>query len=129
MSQEADRKPLRGEVMDVEGVAEYLGFSPSTIYEKVQGKDIPHVRIGNSLRFPKAVIDRWLEENTIQAMPSIYDRYLRMASAFFFQKWLESRGVDPAKLDDEQLPDLVSRASKDLQALNKGDLEQLEFPS
>ena len=84
--------------MDVAGVAEYLGFSPSTIYEKVQTKDIPHVRIGNSLRFPKTVIDRWLEENTIQPMPNCYTRFLKMASAFHFQKWLESRGVDPAKL-------------------------------
>ncbi len=50
MSEEEQSQPLRGEVMDVAGVAEYLGFSPSTIYEKVQTKDIPHVRIGNSLR-------------------------------------------------------------------------------
>ena len=107
--------------MDVAGVAEYLGFSPSTIYEKVQTKDIPHVRIGNSLRFPKTVIDRWLEENTIQPMPNTYTRYLRMMSAFFFQKWLETRGVDPAKLDDEQLAELVSRASSDLQTLNRGE--------
>jgi excisionase family DNA binding protein len=109
--------------MDVAGVAEYLGFSPSTIYEKVQTKDIPHVRIGNSLRFPKAVIDRWLEESTIHPLPNFYTRFVKMASAFFFQKWLESRGVDPAKLDDEQLTDLVSRASRDLQALNRGELD------
>jgi len=118
---EEQSQPLRGEVMDVAGVAEYLGFSPSTIYEKVQTKDIPHVRIGNSLRFPKAVIDRWLEENTIQPMPNFYTRFVKMASAFFFQKWLESRGVDPAKLDDEQLADLVAHASRDLQALNAGE--------
>lgn len=121
MSEEEQSQPLRGEVMDVAGVAEYLGFSPSTIYEKVQTKDIPHVRIGNSLRFPKAVIDRWLEENTVQPMPNFYTRFVKMASAFFFQKWLESRGVDPAKLDDEQLADLVANASRDLQALNAGE--------
>jgi excisionase family DNA binding protein len=69
--------------MDVAGVAEYLGFSPSTIYEKVQTKDIPHVRIGNSLRFPKAVIDRWLEEYTVQPMANFYTRFVKMASAFF----------------------------------------------
>jgi excisionase family DNA binding protein len=109
--------------MDVAGVAEYLGFSSSTIYEKVQTKDIPHVRIGNSLRFPKAVIDRWLEENTVQPMPNFYTRFVKMASAFFFQKWLESRGVNPAKLDDQQLADLVATASRDLQALNRGELD------
>ena len=123
MSEKEQSEPLRGEVMDVAGVAEYLGFSPSTIYEKVQTKDIPHVRIGNSLRFPKAVIDRWLGESTIQPMPNFYTRVVRMASAFHFQKWLESRGVDPVKLDDEQLTDLVSRASRDLQALNQGELD------
>lgn len=118
---EEESQPLRGDVMDVAGVAEYLGFSPSTIYEKVQTKDIPHVRIGNSLRFPKAVIDRWLEENTVQPLPNFYTRFVKMASAFFFQKWLESRGVDPAKLDDEQLADLVANASRDLQSLNAGE--------
>lgn len=114
--------------MDVEGVAEYLGFSPSTIYEKVQTKDIPHVRIGNSLRFPKAVIDRWLEASTIQAMPNFYSRFVKMASAFFFEKWLESRGIaDPAKLDDEQLAGLVRTANTELQALSKD--ERIDFPS
>lgn len=108
--------------MDVAGVAEYLGFSPSTIYEKVQTKDIPHVRIGNSLRFPKAVIDRWLEENTIAPMPNFYTRFVQMASGFFFQKWLESRGVDTAKLDEEQLADLLAHASRDLQALQRGEI-------
>lgn len=121
MSEDEQSQPLRGEVMDVAGVAEYLGFSPSTIYEKVQTKDIPHVRIGNSLRFPKTVIDRWLEENTVQPMPNFYTRFVKMASAFFFQKWLESRGVDPAKLDDEQLAGLVATASRDLQALHAGE--------
>lgn len=125
MSQETEDEPLRGDVMDVAGVAEYLGFSPSTIYEKVQTKDIPHVRIGNSLRFPKAVIDRWLEESTIRAMPNLYTKFLKMASSFFFQKWLETHGVDPALIDDEQLADVVALASRDLQALNKGE----DFPT
>ena len=58
---------------------------------------------------------------TVQAMPNFYSRFVKMASAFFFQKWLESRGVDPAKLDDEQLADLVASASRDLQALNAGE--------
>lgn len=121
MSDDGQDEPLRGDVMDVAGVAEYLGFSPSTIYEKVQTKDIPHVRIGNSLRFPKTVIDRWLEESTIAPLPNFYTQFVKMASAFFFQKWLESRGVDPANLQDEQLADLVAQASRDLQALNRGE--------
>lgn len=125
MSEEEQSEPLRGEVMDVAGVAEYLGFSPSTIYEKVQSKDIPHVRIGNSLRFPKAVIDRWLEANTIQATPNFYTKFVKMASAYFFANWLESRGIDSKKIDDEQLAQLVSQASSDLQALNRGE----DFPS
>lgn len=113
---EATRNPpLLGEVMDVAGVAAYLGFSTSTIYDKVQTKDIPHVRLGNSLRFPKVVIDRWLEENTTQPQPSFYGQFVKMASRFFFTKWLESRGVDPLKADVSQLEDLVRAAHQDLQ--------------
>ena len=123
MSEEDQNQPLRGEVMDVAGVAEYLGFSPSTIYEKVQTKDIPHVRIGNSLRFPKAVIDRWLGENTVQPMPNFYSRFVKMANAFFFEQWISSHGLDPVRLNDEQLADLVNRANRDLQALKQGELE------
>ena len=69
------------------------------------------------------MIDRWLEESTIQPLPNFYTRFVKMASAFFFEKWLESRGLDAAKLSEEQLAEAVSRAHQELQALNRGDID------
>ena len=43
-----DSKSLKGDVMNVEGVAEYLGLAPSTIYDKVRDLEMPHSRIGVS---------------------------------------------------------------------------------
>ena len=88
-----ESKPKTAEVMDVEGVADYLGFSSSTIYTKVRELDIPHVRIGGALRFPKAEIDKWLRRNTVRPQESFYNYFTQMAGRFFFERWLESRGL------------------------------------
>ncbi|HIB66257.1 MAG TPA: DNA-binding protein, partial [Phycisphaerales bacterium] len=71
MSEAQKDAPLRGDVMDVEGVAEYLGLAPSTIYDKVRDQDIPHTRLGNLIRFRKTDIDRWLGENTVYPQPNL----------------------------------------------------------
>ncbi len=46
----------------VSEVSSYLNFNPSTIYQWVKLRKIPHLRIGKKgLRFRKSTIDRWLE--------------------------------------------------------------------
>lgn len=56
-----NEKVLTGDVMDVNGVAQYLGLAPSTIYDKVRAMEMPHTRLGNLIRFRKVDIDRWCE--------------------------------------------------------------------
>lgn len=62
-------KPLlreKGEdsgLFTVKSLARYLGVSEKWVYERVQFKEIPHYKVGANLRFKKAAIDRWLEEN------------------------------------------------------------------
>lgn len=49
----------------VYGVAEaaaLLGLSKSGVYEAVAQGTLPHIRIGRSVRVPKAAIERILEE-------------------------------------------------------------------
>lgn len=94
-------EPLRGDVMDVDGVAEYLGLAPSTIYDKVRDKDMPHTRLGNLIRFRKTDIDRWLGENTVQPHPTLQKALSEAAERFFFDNWLLSVGLEPETFNSE----------------------------
>ena len=115
--EESGKEPLRGEVMDVNGVAEYLGLAASTIYDKVRDMEMPHTRLGNLIRFRKTDIDQWLGENTVRPHPSLQKALAEVAEKFFFQNWLLSVGLDPADYDRE-------RAEKALQeSLSKFSLE------
>lgn len=115
MADEIEEKPpLTGEVMDVDGVADYLGFSSSTIYTKVRELDIPHVRLGGVLRFPKVEIDKWLSRNTVRPQESFYNYFTQMAGRFFFERWLESRGIDLEKADSQDVAEAAQVALEDL---------------
>lgn len=105
---------LTGDVMNVPGVAAYLGFSSSTIYSKVRQQAIPHLRIGNQLRFPKVEIDRWLSRNTVRPQESFYDYFAQMAGRFFFERWLESRALSPDTVDPKELSEAAEQSLKDL---------------
>ena len=95
-------EPLTGEVMDVEGVALYLGLAPSNVYDKVQNLDIPHTRLGNLLRFLKRDIDEWLSENSVRPRPSLQVALAQAAQKFFITNWLKSVGLNPDNIDREK---------------------------
>ena len=50
--------------MDTDEVASYLRLKRRKIYELVSSKKIPCTRVTGKWLFPKALIDRWLAENT-----------------------------------------------------------------
>jgi excisionase family DNA binding protein len=97
-----ERQPLKGDVMDVEGVAEYLGLAPSTIYDKVRDLDMPHTRLGNLIRFRKTDIDLWLGENTVRPHPSLQKALAEAAERFFYEHWVLSVGLDPENYSREE---------------------------
>lgn len=96
---DSDSQPLRGDVMDVQGVAEYLGLAPSTIYDKVRDLEMPHTRLGNLIRFRKTDVDRWLGENTVRSHPTLQKALSEAAERFFYEQWLLSVGLDPMPLN------------------------------
>lgn len=49
-------------LLTVADVAEYLGLSVGTIYNKVSAGEIPHIRLGRTLRFRLSEIDAWIAE-------------------------------------------------------------------
>jgi excisionase family DNA binding protein len=55
-------------IYDVRGLAEYLGVSPKWVYQRVQYKEIPHIKRKGLLRFRKKEIDKWLNAHNV---PSI----------------------------------------------------------
>lgn len=103
------------EVMTLEEVAKYLDLAETTIYKKVEMREIPYTKIGHLLRFPKKFIDQWLAENTVPASVSLFEEFSRLFSRFHFKKWLESKGVNPEKLTDAELLALAKKAIADLQ--------------
>lgn len=49
------------EFFNIDEIAEYLGMKKSSIYSKVERKEIPHYKVGTLLRFRKSDIDGWME--------------------------------------------------------------------
>lgn len=54
------------ELLTVNDLADYLKISTSKIYKMTSEKEIPHIKIGNTLRFDKKTIDKWLSEKNIR---------------------------------------------------------------
>jgi len=48
-------------LMTVPEVAKYLGYTEGTIYQKVSKGEIPHLKLGRSVRFRRSEIDEWVE--------------------------------------------------------------------
>ncbi len=119
-SDDKDSKTLKGDIMNVEGVAEYLGLAPSTIYDKVRDLEMPHSRIGNLIRFRKKDIDHWLGENTVRPYPSLQKALAEAAEKFFFRNWLLSVGFDP----DDYDPEMAKQALQESFAKFAHELEE-----
>jgi excisionase family DNA binding protein len=54
---------LDSEYMDIKRASEYFKLKPSTLYSLVEGKKIPHYKVGRLIRFKKSDIDLWMEGN------------------------------------------------------------------
>jgi len=52
--------------MTVEEIAEYLQVRPSTIYLWTHQGYIPHVKLGNLVRFRLSHVDRWIERRAVK---------------------------------------------------------------
>jgi excisionase family DNA binding protein len=52
-------------LLTVDQIAAYLQVKPSTIYQWTHEGYIPHVKLGNLVRFKVSTIDRWLEKREV----------------------------------------------------------------
>jgi excisionase family DNA binding protein len=54
-------------LMTVRDVAHFLGLKPKGIYALVERRAIPFVRVSNRLRFLRADVLLWVQENRVPA--------------------------------------------------------------
>ncbi len=47
-------------LLTVEEIADYLQVKPSTIYQWTHKGFIPHIKLGNKVRFKLSKVDKWV---------------------------------------------------------------------
>lgn len=62
-------RPQLAPLLRAEDVAEALGVTADFVYALARRDEIPHVRIGRTVRFRADVIDEWLQANVRGTMP------------------------------------------------------------
>jgi len=55
---------LTPELLDVEGIAEYLAITVRAVRSLVAGRQLPVIKIGQRVRVRRADLDAYLEANT-----------------------------------------------------------------
>ena len=54
-----------------ETLAQYLQVDTSWVYKQVSLKTIPYFKGGKYTRFKKALIDKWIESQTVKPIPAL----------------------------------------------------------
>lgn len=58
-------------LLTVEELAKYLKIKPDTIYKKVRKGELPAIKLGKLVRFPKELIDQWITEQAYKTMKEV----------------------------------------------------------
>ena len=55
-------------LLNVREAAQYLGLEVDTVYKKARLREVPYVKVGRALRFDVKALDRYIEQNAIEAL-------------------------------------------------------------
>lgn len=58
-------------LMTVEELAKYLKIKPDTIYKKVRKGELPAIKLGKLVRFPKELIDEWIIDQATKTVKEV----------------------------------------------------------
>jgi excisionase family DNA binding protein len=73
------RKTVPPAALSIPEVATYLGVSADTVRRLIRGGDIPHARIGNSIRVPRLELEGYLRGQTTREWKRVDRRGRRAA--------------------------------------------------
>jgi len=59
---------LSKEILSIDELSEYLGIKKSSLYSKVERREIPYYKIGHLVRFKKFDIDLWMEKSKVDPL-------------------------------------------------------------
>ncbi len=105
--------------MNAKQLAIYLGIAESTVYKKVEYRQIPFTKVGSLLRFPKWLIDRWLTERAVRPDDTLYQEFVRLQARYHLQQFLLSKGLDMDQMTEDQLYDELRTAIEELKAIEE----------
>jgi excisionase family DNA binding protein len=60
---------LSDPLLNVRAAAALLNVSRRTVYELVASGELPHVRVGGSIRFVPSTLEQWLRDGGRRAAP------------------------------------------------------------
>ena len=58
-------------LLTVEELAKYLKIKPDTIYKKARKGELPAIKLGKLVRFPKELIDEWIIDQAMKTMKEV----------------------------------------------------------
>ncbi len=58
------------EMLNIDELSGYLGIKKSSLYSKVERKEIPFYKIGHLVRFRRSDIDLWMEKLRSESIPT-----------------------------------------------------------
>ena len=61
-------------LLRIDEAARLLGIGTTLAYEMVGQGRLPHVRLGRSVRVPRAALEAWIAANTVAASPPTGNR-------------------------------------------------------
>jgi excisionase family DNA binding protein len=56
------------EILNIDELSEYLCIKKSSLYSKIERKEIPSYKIGHLVRFKKSDIDLWMEKSKVEPL-------------------------------------------------------------
>ena len=58
-------------LLTVDEIAKYLKVQPSTIYQWTHQGFIPHIKLGNLVRFKQGQVEKWLETKSARGRTTV----------------------------------------------------------
>ncbi len=58
-------------IFDKKGLAKYINVPVTWVNKKIFFNEIPYFKAGKYPRFKKSIIDKWIDSQTVKAIPSL----------------------------------------------------------